>query len=337
MLGTFIPDSIVLFKLSRAARDSKSFALRWCRSRRWWLGRGEWLGLGLVLLSAIAGPVQDAAAQANSRQLDVQVNLPYAVQFGFGSYDVGGLSVNVFRVPVKHTFALAPGEDAWRLVLTGYLGYGHFSFETSVFGPKVTASSDFAFVLPQAELQIPIRRWWTIKPYVAAGLGWTFNGSATIEGPPGGQFHVEEGFDFLYAAGISNLFEFQVQDFSLSVGTRLAGAGDAPIGQSSITSTNYGTLQNGLEVRHPLGFSVKDFEPDVGVSFIYYYFFPSAKFSLPGGNPLEVSNQFEFGINLGSAHPLTLWIFEIDNPRLGVSYRFGDGLTGVRAQFGFPF
>ena len=297
----------------------------------WWLGRSGWLGLALVLLGAAAGAVQDAAAQ----QLNVQVNLPYAVQFGFGSYDVGGLTVNVFRVPVQHTFALGPEEDAWRLVLTGYLGYGHFSFETSVFGPKVTASEDFVFALPQAELQIPIRRWWTVKPYVAAGLGRTFNSSAAVEGPPGGEVHVEEDFVFLYAAGISNLFEFQLQDFFLSVGTKLVGAGDTTIGQSRSPSTNYGTLQNGLEVRHPLGLHVKDLVPDIGVSFIYYYFFPSAKFSLPGESPLEVTNQFEFGINVGSVKPAKLWIF--NNPRIGVSYRFGDGLTGVRAQFGFPF
>jgi hypothetical protein len=303
-----------------------SLALRWRGPR---LARGGWLGFGLVLLGAVAGPVQDAAAQ----QLDVHVNLPYAVQFGFGSYDVGGLSVNVFRFPVKHTVELEPKEDAWRLVLTSNLGYGHFSFETSVFGPKITASEDFAFVLPQAELQVPLRPWWTVKPYVAGGLGRTFNASAAIEGPPGGEFHVEEGFVFLYAAGISNLFEFQVRDFFLSVGTRLAGAGDA--GQSR--STNYGTLQNGLEVRRPLGFTVKDIEPDVGVSFIYYYFFPSAKFSLPGGSPLEVSNQFEFGIDVGSPKPITLWILEIEKPRIGVSYRFGDNLTGVRATLGFPF
>ena len=295
------------------------------------MARGGCLGVGLILLGAIAGLVQDAAAQANGRQLDVQVNLPYAVQFGFGSYDVGGLSVNVFRVPLQHTFALGPDEDAWRLALTAYLGYGHFSFESSALGPKITASEDFVFALPQAELQIPIRRWWTVKPFAAAGLGRTFNGSATVEGGLG-SVQVEEGFVFLYAAGISNLFEFHVQDFLLSIGSRLAAAGDA--GESS-KSTNYGTLQNGLEVRHPLGFDVKGFLPDVGVSFIYYYFFPSAKFSLPGESPLEVSNQFEFGINVGSATPAKLWIF--NNPRLGVSYRFGDGLSGVRAQFGFPF
>jgi hypothetical protein len=314
-------------------RSAKRFTTFFRGTRGWWLVYGVWLGL--VLLGVVSALVQKAAAQANGRQLDVQVNLPYAVQFGFGSYDVGGLSVDVFRVPVQHTFALGPNEDAWRLALTGYLGYGHFSFESSVLGPKVTASEDFVFVLPQAELQIPLRRWWTVKPYVAAGVGRTFNGSAAVEGTSGGEFHVEEGFVFLYAAGISNLFEFQLQDFVLSVGSRLAAAGDATIGPSRSPNTNYGTLQNGLEVRHPLGLDVKGLVPDVGVSFIYYYFFPSAKFSLPGESPLEVSNQFEFGINIGSAKPAKLWIF--NNPRIGVSYRFGDGLTGVRAQFGFPF
>ena len=314
-------------------RSAKRFTTFFRGTRGWWLVYGVWLGL--VLLGVVSALVQKAAAQANGRQLDVQVNLPYAVQFGFGSYDVGGLSVDVFRVPVQHTFSLGPNEDAWRLALTGYLGYGHFSFESSVLGPKVTASEDFVFVLPQAELQIPLRRWWTVKPYVAAGVGRTFNGSAAVEGTSGGEFHVEEGFVFLYAAGISNLFEFQFQDFVLSVGSRLAAAGDATIGPSRSPNTNYGTLQNGLEVRHPLGLDVKGLVPDVGVSFIYYYFFPSAKFSLPGESPLEVSNQFEFGINIGSAKPAKLWIF--NNPRIGVSYRFGDGLTGVRAQFGFPF
>lgn len=292
------------------------------------LARGGWFGL--LLLGALAAHSQDVMAQ----QLDVHVNLPYAVQFGFGSYDVGGLSVNMFRIPLQHTLALGPDEDAWRLALTAYLGYGHFSFETSALGPKIRATQDFLFALPQAELQIPLRRWWTLKPYVAAGFGSTFNGSASIEGAPG-ELHLDDGVVFLYAAGISNLFEFKMQDFLLSVGSRLAAAGDTTIGDSRGTSTSYGTLQNGLEVRHPLGVDVKGLVPDLGLSFIYYYFFPSAKFSLPGESPLEVSNQFEFGINIGSATPAKLWIF--NNPRIGVSYRFGDGLTGVRAQFGFPF
>jgi len=124
-----------------------------------------------------------------------------------------------------------------------------------------------------------------------------------------------------------------VQDFLLSVGTKLAGAGDALIGQAG--SEGYGTLQNGLEVRHPISVRVKGFVPDVGVSFLHDSFFPSATFSLPGRGPLEVSQPFEFGVSVGSATPATLWIFE--SLRIGVSDRFGDSLTGVKVNVGFPF
>jgi hypothetical protein len=66
----------------RSSCSAASSAFRWCTSRGWWLAHGGWLGLGLVLLGAVAGPAQDVAPQADNRQLEVQVNLPYAVQFG---------------------------------------------------------------------------------------------------------------------------------------------------------------------------------------------------------------------------------------------------------------
>ena len=227
--------------------------------------------------------------------------------------------------------ALGTEENAWRLALSVYRGYGHASFESRALGPRITGSEDFAFLLSHAELQIPLRRWWTAKPFVEAGLGRAFGGSVEADGQTVG--HVDEVTFALYGGGISNLVEVRLRDFLLSFGTKLAGAGDAAIGRSA--RDGYGSLQDGLEVRHPLGFRVKSFVPDVGASFIYYYFFPSAKFSLPGQSPLEVTNQFEFGVSVGSAVPAKLWIFE--NPRIGVSYRFGDGLTGVRVNFGFPF
>jgi len=49
--------------------------------------------LGLALLGFVTGSTRSAGAQAGDRPLPVQVNIPYVVQFGFGSYEVGGLSV----------------------------------------------------------------------------------------------------------------------------------------------------------------------------------------------------------------------------------------------------
>ena len=271
-----------------------------------------------------------AAAQSNPGTIGVQVNIPYAVQFGFGSYDVGGLSVNVYRIPLMQTFALGPEPDAARLVLTTYLGYGQASFETQALGHDITASQDFAFVLPHAELHLPVGKGWRLKPYLEAGVGKPTSGSVAIDGQRAGD--LEEGVFYLWGAGIGGLNEVRVENFLLSFGAKLGAAGEV----ASKHSTDYGAFQAGAEVRRALpGVAVGGIIPDLGISFVYYHFFPAAKFSLPAQNPLEVSDQFEFGVSIGSAKPSRL--LTIDNPRLGVSYRFGDGLKGVRLDMGFAF
>jgi hypothetical protein len=75
--------------------------------------------------------------------------------------------------------------------------------------------------------------------------------------------------------------------------------------------------------------------PEVGIYFIHYYFPDPLLFSRLRDVPLEVNNQFEFGLTLGSATP---WDFlKISNPQIGASYIFGDNLDAFRLNFGFPF
>ncbi len=287
--------------------------------------------IAIILLAFTAATAQNATAQT----IEAQVNLPYIIQFGFGSYEAGGLNVYTLRVPLPYTFVLGPGSDAWRLVLTTYLGYGHASFESGALGPRLNLSQDFAFLLPNAELQIPIRRWWTVKPFVALGFGRTFNGHLRFDGVFEGisTQSLDDSSILLYGAGISNLFEARMNDFLISFGTKVGGAWTSAIGEPG--SQGFGTFQNGLEARHPVGFTVRGIEPDIGASFVYYHFFPAAEFTQGDRPSLKVSDQFEFGLNIGSAKPLKLWILE--NPKIGMSYRFGDGLTGLRVNFGFPF
>jgi len=52
-------------------------------------------------------------------------------------------------------------------------------------------------------------------------------------------------------------------------------------------------------------------------------------------DPLKISNQGEIGFSLGSASRLDLPV--VGNPRIGVGYVFGGGLSVLRASFGFPF
>ena len=272
-------------------------------------------------------------AQADAQVVEAQVNTPYVVQYGFGSYEVGGLDTTTYRIPIPYTFDLGCecGPDSWKLQFTGYLGYSHADFETNLLGPKVTASQEYIFMLPQLELLIPLLKGWTLKPYVAAGGGYAFNGHVKQDG--GREQKLQDGWDFLYAAGLGSLYVLPLGEFTASYGAKVGWAEAIPVGGG--VGQGLGALENGLEVRHPIGIKVNGRELDLGGSFIHYYFFPGAEFSLPGEKPLVVHNQFEFGTSVGFAKPTKLWIFE--NPYIGVSYRFGDGLEGFRVNFGFPF
>ena len=281
-----------------------------------------------VLLLVMAGAAQALAAET---PVEAQVNVPYVVQFGFGSYDVGGLSTETLRIPLSHCVALGEEHDDWRLKFTGYFGYSHARFESNLLGPKLTADQDYVFVLPQVAVQIPLRQGWFLKPYLAAGAGCAFNGSARLEGY--GETPLRDTYDFLYAAGITHLVEVPWQGLLVSLANKVGWAEEVAVGGGR--GQGFATLQNGLEIRHPLGLQVGDRPLDLAESFIHYFFFPAARFSIPGQQPLEVSNQYEFGATIGFAKPTTLWILE--NPRIGASYRFGDGLTGFRVNLGFPF
>jgi len=291
----------------------------------------RWRQLFCVLLLVLIRLVVAEESPAAPTVIEAQVNVPYVVQFGFGSYDVGGLSTNTFRIPLPYTHAMGAEPNALKLKLTGYLGYTTADFETRLLGPKLTASQDYVFVMPQVELLVPLLPGWTVKPYVAVGAGCAFNGSIKVEGIPGAS--LRDSYDFLYMAGVGSLYELPLNGFTVGFGTKLGWAEEVPLGEG--LGQGYATLQTGLEVKHPLGVGVMGHQLDLAGSFIYYYFFPAAKFTIPGEHPMEVSHQYEFGATLGFATETRLWIF--DNPRIGASYRFGDGLTGFRVNFGFPF
>lgn len=282
------------------------------------------LATGILLFSSsrqvLAVPVK----------IDAWVNVPYAIQYGFGSYSIGGITTSTYRVPLTRCFPVGADEDNLTLKFTGYLGYTHVDFETYLLGPKLEINQDYVFALPQLELLIPLESGLTLKPYISLGGGYAFNGHARF-----GTLSVssKDSYDMLYAAGLGMQYERQLDQYTLYLGSKLGWAGEEAFDESD--DQNFGTFQTGLEVRRPLGITLGDKKPDLAASFIYYRFFPAAAFSMQTEAPLKIENQYEFGLTLGLAKPSKLWF--LTDPRIGASYRFGDGLTGFRLNLGFPF
>jgi hypothetical protein len=97
----------------------------------------------------------------------------------------------------------------------------------------------------------------------------------------------------------------------------------------------YGSLQTGVEARHPLGFKWRSMIPDASIFFIHYYFTPALEFTRVQRESLAVDNLYEFGATVGSETPLEIPFLE--HMRIGAAYQIGEDLDAFRLSFGFPF
>lgn len=270
-------------------------------------------------------PSLQALSQENT---SVEVNFIYAFELGFGSYDVGGLDVQVYGLPIAYTFRDFMGNQRLNLKVNSPVYYGRFRFRRRLEDDtKLKVDQDVMAYIPGLELEYEAVDNWYIKPFANVGLAWQIYNKARPRG-----LQVDDSAVYLYTIGITSLYEIFWERFTFSVGNKIAWAGNATFDNENKES--YGVLENGLDVRHRLGFRVKGYEPDVSVFFNWYHFFPEAEFDRFLSDPLEVENQYEIACTLGSDTPLKIGF--ISNPRIGIGYRFGD-LDAFTVNFGFPF
>jgi hypothetical protein len=281
------------------------------------------VGLSVCAAGVLTGSVgSNAYAEAASGpNRTVNINYVYAAELGFGGYSLSGLTASVYELPLYYSLHMAPG-DAWGLKLLAPLQLGIYSLNvTDTDGTRISIKEQSIALVPGLELEIPVGSRTVVKPFGQFGVGHTFG---LDTGSPNA---------YIYMTGVRAVSQWQVSSTAISVGNALIYAGNAPIGSGF--SEHYVSLQLGVEVRHPLGFSVGGLTPDVGVHSIYYNY-PSplvfSRFLLP---ELRIQNQGEIGLSFGSATPFRL--LGMSNPRLGAGIIFGDGLTVWRVYFAFPF
>ena len=146
-----------------------------------------------------------------------------------------------------------------------------------------------------------------------------------------------ESWFYTWQVGATSLYQRRWRHLTGNAGLALLGAGDAGFGDDG--TEDYGVVRAGLEVRHPLGFTVVGREPNAGLYVIYDRFFPSLQFTRVRRAALEVSDLVEIGVTLGAASPLELpWVGDLlDDLHLGAAYQTGDGLDAWKLSTGFPF
>ena len=252
------------------------------------------------------------------------VSFAFASQAGSGIYDVEGRVVQIYRIPIG--FSIKPLEDGrrWGVGVTLPLTFGFYDYEPAdVLQGQLPSHVGTASLLPGVEFNVRAVENWILSPHVDVGAAKGFSGDALV---------------WVYDTGVRSLVSFPAGAWDGHAGQELLWAGAAQTG-NALTEW-YGMAKAGFEFRHELPTSTSRTRWDAGVFVVYERYFKETADSLAvtraaAATVPGVDEQTEIGCSFGTS-PKLAWK-KISLPKLGLSYRFGDGIRGVRLVIGEIF
>jgi hypothetical protein len=245
------------------------------------------------------------------------VNYSFGIWLGSGFYRVADKRVAVLRIPFRYTLREEKSSElplkerlGLKLLLPALVGYQD---ETDI---------DFSFgagaFVPGLEVQVPINKYWTLKPFAQFGVG---------KDTAGGDFQ------YIYGGGAKSLVSVPWKKFVLGIGNSIALAQDRDA--TTDDHNGFSLLNMGLDVRHPTAVTLFNRKLDVSVFGIYYRFFNRVDFYEELGSTKRINWIGEVGMTFGIDDPVSIWGIKFD--RVGIDYRWGNRFRGIGFNMGFPF
>lgn len=277
------------------------------------------LRLYLVMASAALtlSPNGSLAQEPVDLELGDEVNYPWTLSTadgGFGSGSAGDQSSRVLTVPVSIWLRrLTDGRKlGLRLRITGVIGYQDFERLEDFDVESIRLGG----VFPGIEFLVPLSDRSMLRPFVDIGVGLT---------------NTEIDELLLTTFGLRTEFVFPWKRWELGLEPR------AQVGltwaNTDLVDDEYAMITGQMDARYPLDFTIGGQHPDVGAYFTPGYFPNRLNFTDEVGGRESVRWQYEVGITLGFREQAPrIWFIRV--PRLGVGYRFGDGLTGLSIRIG---
>ena len=267
----------------------------------------------------LATPLQrGAAAELREAEADL-VHFAFATQLGSGVYALNGRTLQIYRLPFSwRASEPADGRPGVRLRLPVTIGL--YDFEPrDVIDSGVPDQLDTLSIAGGVELDFDLGDDWHLRPYVEVGRAWEADSATDAT---------------LYSAALHVHRETERAGRLWRVFAGLVYAGvdlDQSTGPADLLE-----VEAGVESRRPLGFKVAGEEADSGVYLLTEWYpdqpeQPVVRSDVSDDLPL----QAEIGVTLGTVEPIRLWGLPL--PRVGLAYRFGEGLSVYRLVFGAPF
>jgi len=168
----------------------------------------------------------------------------------FGGYDVTGLSSRDLKIPLSYTHFLGkknPNFDedtAWGLKFKVDINFGKYKFKGNTDEDiRARADVDAISLMPGIELIIPVRRYWSLRPFVKGGFGW---GNVTEQSP---DIDVSSPNSYAYETGIKNMFFWDWRAFKFRFANTLSTGGNGTF--DGAQEDFFAKFKNGIDVRHP--------------------------------------------------------------------------------------
>jgi hypothetical protein len=261
---------------------------------------------------------------------DKPLSFAFASQAGSGIYDIEGRIVQVYRIPVSFGVkALGADEGDWGITVSSPLTLGFYDFEPEdVLAGEFPAHIGTASLLPGIAFGVRAKTNWILTPHVDVGAAKDFSGGALA---------------WVYDVGLRSDVIFPAGSWDALATQDALWAGAAQTGNA--LSGWYGQAMAAFEFRHLLPWSSGRSQWDAGVFIAYRRYFKDDRSEsvtyaavAPDPDPAPdawIDEQTEVGFSFGTRPKLSWW--KLSLPNLGLSYRFGDGVQGVRLIFGASF
>lgn len=270
-----------------------------------------------ILLVLVAGHTPAEAATPLTRNEQAVINFGFATQLGSGIYSMSGRTLQVYRFPFGYRF---PGDSQSRsrVRLTLPVTIGFIDFKPGdVVESGLPEGLDAVSFVPGIAVDVMARDDWQLEPFAEAGIARDQSGEMDQR---------------VYSLGLRSRYDIERG----AVGWQLySEVVHVAVEQVSTEGTDdFTRLRLGATARRPFRVEGDGRRPDFLVYGLLEGFTDTPRGPADGGDG-DLPVQAEFGMTFGATETLRLWGLPL--PRIGIGYRFGEGLSVVRIVFGSPY
>lgn len=224
-------------------------------------------------------------------------------------------TVNDIRIPIGYTL-IQPNDRPWglRLRLIVYAGIYDLGFSDPA---QANIRFQSLAATPGLEFLVPAGKGWMLKPFTEIGYARDFDQDLGLG---------------VWSVGMRTLTEWEGRNTRTRFGTKVQWL--STFESDLDLADRFFEFQLGLDVGFRLGFEIGG-SPAYLSPYAIRRQYVNAAISQPEGDPIEITYTNEVGLAFGAHPKIKLWFFKL--PRIGIGYRWGPDVNGLRLSFGFPF